>query len=238
VDDPPPGTWVRVVAPLDVAAQELAETAPTLRRARTGICLLSAPSDGTTFARTVRRSLPADGSVAEVTRASEVATAGCGVVVWTGDALGGAELATALASIGDDGPVLLGGPALRDPAFLELAGAAAEGAISVCPCADVSTSLDLAAQRFIQDFQSEQGSPPGPYAVEAWDAAHLAIAGLREEGPTRADLVAWLAARTEVDGLAGRRALASGELVDPRSTVHVYRVLGGRWLEVPGEGPA
>jgi branched-chain amino acid transport system substrate-binding protein len=182
--------------------------------------------------------MPADVAVTEVEGAADAVETGCGLVVWTGDGADGAELATALASGGDDAPVLVGGPNLRDPRFLEVAGEAAEGSISVCACADVSTSLELPAQRFIQDYQSEFGSPPGPYAVEAWDAAHLAIAGLREGGPTRADLVAWLAARTEVDGLAGRRALASGELVDPRSTVHVYRVLGGRWLEVPGEGPA
>jgi ABC-type branched-subunit amino acid transport system substrate-binding protein len=232
---PPSGTWLRLVAPLDVTARGLAEAIPTLRRARRGVCLVSGPPDGTTFARTVRRSMPADVAVTEVEGAAGAVQAGCGVVVWTGDGVGGAELATALASGGEDAPVLVGGPALRDPRYLELAGEAAEGSISVCACADVSTSLDLAAQRFIQDYQSEFGSPPAPYAVEAWDAAHLVIAGLREVGPARSALVGWLAMRAEVEGLGGMRALAEGELADPGSAVRRYRVEGGRWTEVATE---
>jgi ABC-type branched-subunit amino acid transport system substrate-binding protein len=228
----PPGGWLRLVAPLAVTARGLAETVPTLRRARAGVCLLTGPADGTTFARDVRRSLRAIPSLTEIDGPGAAAEAGCGVVVWTGHAVGGAELATALASSEGETPVLVGGPALRDPRFQELAGDAAEGTISVCSCADVSTSLELAAQRFIQDYQSEFGSPPGPYAVEAWDAAHVVIAGLREAGHTRADLVAWLASRTEVQGLGGTRSLASGELADPESAVRRYRVEGGRWTEV------
>jgi branched-chain amino acid transport system substrate-binding protein len=226
-----PGTWVRLVAPVEDQARALAETVSNLRRAGSGVCLVAAPPDGTTFARTVRRSLPGDLEVTEVEGAGAAAEAGCGVAIWTGDAAGAAELATALAASSPEGPVLAGGPTLLDPVFLEEAGAAAEGAIAVCSCADLSTSLELAAQRFIQDFQSEHGSPPGPYAVEGWDAATLVIAALRAGEPADPDLAAWLATRAEVDGLGGPYPLAAGELAEPGSLVRGFRVRGGRWLE-------
>jgi eukaryotic-like serine/threonine-protein kinase len=231
VTDAPPGTWLRLVAPLRVEAESLARAAASLRAARRGICAVAAPSDGTVFARAIRSSLPAH---AEVADAAETVASACGVVVWPGDAAGGATLATGLAGAGA-APVLIGGPALRDPEFLELAGEAAEGAISICSCAEVSTSLELAAQRFVQEYQAEVGSPPGPYAVEAWDAGHLLARALREAGPARADVVAWLAGLSELDGLAGSYAVANGELADPASAVRRFRVAGGRWVAVdPG----
>jgi branched-chain amino acid transport system substrate-binding protein len=183
--------------------------------------------------------MPPEVAVTEVEGAAGARTAGCGAVVWTGGAVGGAGLAIALASTDGEVPVIVGGPSLLDTRFLELAGEAAEGTIAVCSCADVSTSLGLAAQRFIQDYQSEFGSAPGPYAVEAWDVAHVLIDGLREVGSARPDLVGWLATRTEVEGLAGARGVSSGELADPGSAIRRYRVAGGRWVPLgtaPGVG--
>jgi ABC-type branched-subunit amino acid transport system substrate-binding protein len=231
VEGATPGTWVRLVAPLEAQAAALAETVPTLRRARRGVCVVAAPSDGTTFARTVVRSLPEDLAVTEAPGPAAVAEAACGVAIWTGGAEGGAGLAASIASAGSRPVTLVGGPSLRDPVFLELAGGSAEGSVSVCSCADVSTSLDLAAQRFVQDFQSQFGSPPAPFAVEGWDAAHLLVRALREAGPTRADVRRWLAIAPEVEGLGGAYALAGGELVDPESAIRRYRVEGGRWVE-------
>jgi ABC-type branched-subunit amino acid transport system substrate-binding protein len=231
VSDMPAGTWLRLVAPLRAQAAALADAAASLRAARRGICVAAAPADGTVYARTVRRALPADLPVTDVAGADEAIDAGCGVVVWPGGALGGAELAIGLAAANDP-PAMIGGPALQDPEFLERAGETAEGAVSLCSCAEVSTSLDLAAQRFIQDYQSEFGSPPGPYAVEAWDAGHLVARALREAGPDRADLMAWLAGASSLDGLGGPYAMSGGELADPAAAIRRSRVEGGRWVAI------
>jgi ABC-type branched-subunit amino acid transport system substrate-binding protein len=228
-DPPSPGRWIRFVAPLDVLARRLAEVASSLRPARRGVCLAEGEPDGTSFPRDVRRGLR-DATL--VTTAQEASAAGCGVIVWTGGAVGGAELAAELVTTARP-PVLVGGPALRDPRFLDLAGPAAEGATAVCACADVTTSLDLAAQRFVQDYQSRFGSTPGPGAAEAWDAARLLVRGLREVGPSRADLIVWLAGQVVSEGLAGHLAFRDGELADPESAVRRYRVEGGRWVEAP-----
>jgi ABC-type branched-subunit amino acid transport system substrate-binding protein len=87
---------------------------------------------------------------------------GCDVVAWAGSPDPGAELAQAL-----PGEVaLVGGDRLLDPDFLDDGGVAAEGSRAICACAGVSTSTDPEAMRFIQDYQSEFGTAPGPYAVE------------------------------------------------------------------------
>jgi branched-chain amino acid transport system substrate-binding protein len=227
-----PGTWLRFVAPIRVQAEVMAGTASSLRASRRGVCVVATTPDGSDYARAVARSLSPDLTVSDVPGADGVAEAGCGVVLWTGGAEGGAELAGSLETVDGRRPVLLGGPGLRDRAFLEHAGDAANGTISLCSCADVGTSLDLAAQRFVQDYQSEYGSPPGPYAVEGWDAAHALVRALREAGPARGDLVGWLAALTTLDGLGGPYAFRAGELADPASSIHRYRVEGGRWVVV------
>ena len=232
VANAPGGTWFRFVAPVEAQARALAHAMPTIRASRRGVCVVAAPPDGTTYARDVVHLLPGDLAVTQVDDGTGVAAAGCGIALWTGNEEGGAEIATG----GSEAAILVGGPGLRDPRFLQLAGADAEGAISLCSCADLSTSLDLAAQRFIQDYQSEYGSPPGPYAVEAWDAAHLLIRAVREGGSTRAAIVALLAATRGVDGLAGSYRFLGGELADPESATRRFVVEGGRWLEVSAAG--
>ncbi|MGZ8610884.1 MAG: ABC transporter substrate-binding protein [Actinomycetota bacterium] len=231
-----PGLWLRFVPSLEAQAQALAAAVRVAHGSRRGVCVVAAPADGTTYPRVVRRLLPRDLDVLEVPDASAVAGAGCGVVVWTGNAVGGAELAAALAPIVPRSPTLIGGPGLRDLRFPELAGAAAEGAVSLCACADVTTSLDLGSQRFVQDYQSRFGSPPGPFAAEAWDAARLLARGVLEAGPSRSALVAWLALLPDVDGLAGRLAFVNGEIADPGSAVRRYRVEGGRWVAIAPVG--
>lgn len=236
VESPLQGTWLRFVAPVEAQAKALADAVPTLRASRRGVCVVAAPPDGTTYARDVRRLLAESLTVGDVEDPAGVIAAGCGVALWTGGSEGGAELATSLGGRA----ILVGGPGLRDPRFLQLAGADAEGATAFCSCADVSTSLELAAQRFIQDYQSEYGSPPSPYAVEAWDAAHVLIRAVREGGSTRAAIVARLAETSAVDGLAGSYAIEGGELADPESATRRFVVEGGRWEEVslPGAAPA
>ncbi|HEX6332122.1 MAG TPA: ABC transporter substrate-binding protein [Actinomycetota bacterium] len=227
---PPAGAWLRLVAPVRTLGGALAETAASLRRVEDGVCIVEAPTDGTVLGRVAARSLPPDLDLTEVSGPVEVGEAGCGVVLWAGGGVDGAELAASLAATEPHPPVLVGGPALLDPRFLVLAED--PHAVAVCSCVDLSTSLDLEAQRFIQDFQTEYGRPPGAYVVEAWDAAQLVLAALRGGGQDRASVWDRIASTTAIDGLGGPYTLTAGELADPRSFVRVYRVRGGRWGEV------
>lgn len=200
-------------------------------------CILSedpAPDPlGDLLAERIRRATHA--LIDPATAASVVTEAGCDVVVWAGGPDAAAEAAAALES---SGLPFVGGDRLLDPDFLATAGPAAEGALALCACADVSTSTDLAARRFIQDYQSEHGAAPGAYAVEGWDAARLLLSALGGGAPTREQMAARLAGLSSAEGLArGYRFEPGGELARPRSFVRVYRVEGGRWMRVLAAGP-
>jgi hypothetical protein len=222
------GASLRFVAPLPDLATKLAGLAESLRASRHGVCIAPTSVDPDPLARYTRRSLSPDVRITSATDPGHVTSARCGVVVWSGDGLGAAAIAVGL----DADVRLIGGPSLRDGDFIEDAGAAAEGALSVCSCADLSNSLDLAARRFIQTFQSENGTAPGPYSLEAWDAARVIIAGVDAAGPSRGELASWFSGVTRFDGLAGSYRWTDGELVPPSTFIRTYEVVGGRWVLV------
>lgn len=228
VDDREPGTWLRFVAPLRDQAVALADLARSRPRSSRGVCLAPATADAG-LDRTLRRALEPELGVTDAVDPADVLEAGCAVVVWTGDGIGGARLALEL-----DGTrvAMIGGSGLLDRDFLDEANRSAEGVLSICSCADVSTSLDIAAQRFIQDYQSEYGSPPGPFAVEAWDAAHMLLEALHEGDPSRAGAAVRLAGTSSFVGLGGTYGWVGGELADPGAWIRTYRVDGGRWILV------
>jgi len=232
VEGAAPGTFLRFVAPLPVQAASLADGVNVLRPRDGDVCLVLPPADETRFSNAVREGLSSGLRVFEVDAEGDVPAvppAECGTVVWTGDGVGGAALASSFKDAAPPSPILIGGPGLREPDFLGEAGTAAEGAVAFCSCADVSTALGLGAQRFIQDYQSEFGTPPGPYAVEAWDAAHMLLDAIQDARSSREGLLARLAATPRFEGLGRAYAFADGELAKPADAVLVYRVEGGRW---------
>jgi ABC-type branched-subunit amino acid transport system substrate-binding protein len=231
-----PGTFFRFVAPLAVQASSLAHGVQALQRADGDVCLVVPSDEGARYSKAVRHALSPGSRVIEHAEGDEtpmVPLSRCGIIVWTGSGVGGAALALSLEDAPPPSPILIGGPGLREPDFLGEAGTAAEGTVAFCSCADVSTALGLGAQRFIQDYQSEFGTPPGPYAVEAWDAAHMLIGALELDGPSGDGLLARLTSTQRVDGL-GTYAFVEGELAQPADAVLVYRVEGGRWTAVEG----
>ena len=156
---------------------------------------------------------------------------GCDAVVWTG----GAE---ALEPLLDADPELL---TVVGTSRLKTEGGIGVGVshpvrrlVTVCACADVTLTLDPRLQRFVHDFQTESGSAPGPFAVEAYDAGRLLMTLAREHGGGRAAVAEALRARTTIDGLLGAyRFDARGSLRSGPEGVGVWRASGSRWLPVP-----
>jgi branched-chain amino acid transport system substrate-binding protein len=149
-------------------------------------------------------------------------------VIWAGGPDAGGEAAPGIRLAG---LAFIGGDRLLDPDFLSAAGTGAEGSFALCACANVSTSTELAARRFIQDYQSEHGVAPGAYAVEGWDAAHVILRAVGAGGITRSVVARSLDALTVIDGLEGtHRFGANGEPLEPRALLRLYRVEGGRWV--------
>ena len=240
--------WRRLVADQVVQGGVLAQTVDALGASEHGVCLLG---DGTAPARSLlgaavralqaevvlRAAVPeAQPDLAAVV--GNVAETGCGVVLWAGEGSGGAALRRRLVEEGLRRVMFVGSDRIRDQAFLEAAGQAGESTLATCPCVDVSTSSDLAAQRFIQDYQSEFGLPPGPYAVEAWDAARMLVAAFRGGAVERGSVRTALEVMRTFVGLAETYRFGfGGDLADPAAAVHVSRVEGGRWLEISALGP-
>jgi hypothetical protein len=217
--------WIRLVAPLTTVADALA-----VRLKRDHPCVLAEdPAPDPLFDMLAERLPRATAAMIDPAAATEVAAvAGCTTVIWAGGPDGGAAAARILRSAG---VTFIGADRLLDPDFLSGAGTEAEGSFALCACSTVSTSTELAARRFIQDYQSQHGVAPGPYAVEAWDAAHVILRALADGETTRSQVAGSLEQVTEVEGLEGTHRLGDdGEPLDPRALLRLYVVLGGRWI--------
>jgi len=233
--------WRRIVANLPEETAALAAYVSALPAADGGPCIARGPdpqdarlarSVARAFAGTAGPSVTVADPEATSSAATEIAGAGCGVVVWVGSVALAEALRIALTQHGAD-VVLVGGDDLKDDAYPDLVGPAGDGTVAFCPCADLSSSTNLAAQRFIQDFQAEHGLPPGPYAAEAWDAAKMLVRALGSGATTRAGVLAYLGASGPFQGLANRYEFApGGELTSAATAVHAYRDRGGRWIEL------
>ena len=163
--------------------------------------------------------------------ADRLRRAGCDVVVWGGNGSAGGSVVTALA--GRRTPIVVGGSNLRDAAFAETGGRAARGALSASSCADLTTETRLSAQRFVQDYQSQFARPPGPFAVEAWDASRWLLRAIAGGAVTRAALGDGLWVHNPFDGLAGPYAFEpDGDLAAVSMRVGISRFQAGRWVPV------
>jgi ABC-type branched-subunit amino acid transport system substrate-binding protein len=168
------------------------------------------------------------------TVADRVDEAGCAVVAW----IGGAEGADALlAAIAQD-PALIGTSRVKTDDGLLLASSGRD-VRSVCPCVDVSLSVDEGLQRFVHDFQADGGSPPGPYAVEAYDAGRLLIGIVLEAGGGRRAVAAALDEVRVFTGLTDTyRFAADGSRAAEPLVVGDWRARGSRWLPIEEAGGA
>jgi hypothetical protein len=171
----------------------------------------------------------ANGASASV--ADAIADAGCPVLAWTGGAPGAASALPRA----DGRPSIVVGPSrVKTDDGLALATTSVD-VLTVCACADVTQTLDPVLQRFVHDLQAESGSPPGPFAVEAYDAGRLVASILTASGgdEPRAALSASLDDSADLEGLAGRYTFEpDGSRAPETMTVGVWRASGSRWLPV------
>ena len=172
---------------------------------------------------------------------AEIDAAGCRTIAWTGFAASGALLRTALTSSGLPGVVMYGADAVKDEPFLALTGGAGDGTVVTCPCADLATSTDPAAQRFIHDYQSQFGASPAIYSAEGWDLGTVLLTAFRTGATDRGALVAALSAVHGLPGLAGTYEwTGTGELASAAVQVHTSIDRGQRWTPLilaPSIGP-
>jgi branched-chain amino acid transport system substrate-binding protein len=239
--------WRRAVADVTSEGQTIAAFVDSLRSPRRGACLLGDGSPGSrallgavaasTTSEVVLRWHTAAAEPGSLRVARAVSRSRCGVVVWGGSSTTGALIRRALHEAGGRRVAFVGGDAMKDPMYLSVSGRAGLGTVAACPCADLSTSTDLAAQRFIQDYQADFGLPPGAFAAEAWDLAGMFVGALRD-GASRAEVLASLWRTDRFEGLAGTYVFQpDGELTPGSARVRLFRDEGGRWIRLKLRGP-
>jgi hypothetical protein len=154
----------------------------------------------------------------------------CPDLIW----IGGADVAASVLSSVPDQPLIVGTSRMKTDDGLELASPETQ-VFTVCACVDVSVSTQQTSQRFVHDLQAESGAPPGPFAVEAYDAGRLLI-GLLEGGATREHAATGLEDLTRFSGLAETYRFGSDGTRAPESlSTGIWRAAGSRWL--PGTAP-
>lgn len=167
--------------------------------------------------------------------AARLGDLGCPVMIW----IGGAEVAASVLSSAPDPPSIVGTSRMKTDAGLELATSGTR-VFTVCACVDIALSTEDRSQRFVHDLQAASGAPPGPFAVEAYDAGRLLIGVVEREGASRGDLAAALAALRTYAGLVEGYAFeADGSRSASSLDAGTWRAEGSRWLpatavEVPG----
>ncbi|MGH2692972.1 MAG: hypothetical protein ACRDHM_10805, partial [Actinomycetota bacterium] len=153
--------------------------------------------------------------------------AGCPILVWTGGAPAAARVLSAA-----PGPLsVIGSSRIKTDGGLGLADTGTE-VLTVCACADVSLSLDPALQAFVHDVQAESGAPPGPSAVEAYDAGRLLIGQLEGTDGSRGAVASALADLDQFMGLGGAYAFEPDGSRQPLRG-GIWRAAGSRWLLGP-----
>ncbi|MGH2706774.1 MAG: branched-chain amino acid ABC transporter substrate-binding protein, partial [Actinomycetota bacterium] len=122
--------------------------------------------------------------------ATKIIASGADVFFWAGYSPEAGKILKQARDRGFKG-AFLGPDGSRDDKFLELAGPASQDAYFVCPCADVTTSKDSVAEKFLADYKSMFGEDPIIYSAEGYDSANLIIEAIRKAGDPGGDLGAY-----------------------------------------------
>jgi branched-chain amino acid transport system substrate-binding protein len=243
-------SWRRVVAGVSRESAALAAAIRGSSRSASGACVVG---DGSSLSGVLGGLLTTNLGTGHVVASAvlpdedaltgvvqRVDRAGCGTVAWTSFGPGATLLRTGLTEAGVDSAPLVGSSAMKTESYLSTTAGAGDGTIVTCACVDLGSSTRPEARRFIHDFQSKYGSPPGVFGPEGWDVGGMLLAAFRSGAVDRQTVAEALAASAGYEGLANTyRFDEDGELVSDAAGVHVFRAEGVRWVPLgEGEGGA
>ncbi len=107
-----------------------------------------------------------------------------------------------------------------DPGFVSAAGAsAANGAVLTCPCAP-------SPDDFTAKYKALNGTDPGTYSAEGYDAANIFLQGIKDGKSSRSDMLDWVN-NYDADGITKHIKFDStGEVSDV--VIYAYKVENGK----------
>jgi branched-chain amino acid transport system substrate-binding protein len=236
-------SWRRLVAGLHGESAALAAAIRGSSRSVGGTCLVG---DGSSFSEAFGGLLTTGLGTSDIAESDvlpdenaltgvvqRVRRAGCGSVAWTGFGPGATLLRAGLTEGGADSIPLFGSSAMKTESYLSTTAGAGDGTVVTCACVDLGSSTRPEVRRFIHDFQSQYGSPPGVFGPEGWDLGGMLLAVFRAGAVDRRGVAAALARSDGYEGLANTyRFAADGELASASAGVGVFRAEGVRWVLV------
>ncbi|MDQ2650754.1 MAG: branched-chain amino acid ABC transporter substrate-binding protein [Actinomycetota bacterium] len=117
-----------------------------------------------------------------------------------------------------------------DPGFIDGAGEAAEGAQISCPCNLATEASPGALGEFATSYQEINGSEPGTYSTEAYDAANILIAGIVAGNTDRASLLEYVEGLTSVpDAISKDVSFAPNGNIEAQG-IFLFEVKGGEFV--------
>jgi len=110
------------------------------------------------------------------------------------------EAGTLAKQLKDEGveATFISGDGSLDSGFIEAAGDAAEGAQLSCPCNLATESSEGGLGEFATKYKESIGNDPGTYSTEAYDAANILMAGIKDGNEDRESLLEYVEGLTDV----------------------------------------
>lgn len=110
---------------------------------------------------------------------------------------------------------------VKDDGFIKGAGAAAEGTIVTCPCLPPDQAPEFAAA-----FKKAYNSDPATYSAEAYDAANVFLAAIKDGKTSSADMMSFISSYSAKGVTKTIKFDAKGEPAEV--SVWAYKVTGGK----------
>ncbi|MCY0387098.1 branched-chain amino acid ABC transporter substrate-binding protein [Robbsia sp. Bb-Pol-6] len=150
------------------------------------------------------------------------------LVFFAGLGVQGSLFAKQARQVGFDGR-LMAGATFANPAFLKLAGSAANGMLAFEQGAEIARTPG--GQAFLERFCAMYHADPVGFAAFAYNAAWVAINGMRLANSTQPAVFGPAIGKLAFQGVLGKIAFdANGDLQDPKMTL--YQAVDGRWQAV------
>ena len=110
---------------------------------------------------------------------------------------------------------------VKDDGFIKGAGAASEGTIVTCPCLPPDQAPEFAAA-----FKKAYNSDPATYSAEAYDAANVFLAAIKDGTTSSADMMSFISSYSAKGVTKTVKFDAKGEPAEV--SVWAYKVTGGK----------
>jgi branched-chain amino acid transport system substrate-binding protein len=122
----------------------------------------------------------------------------------------------------------ISGDGSLDQGFVDAAGAAADGSLLSCPCYFASDASPGKIGDFAKAYKELNGTVPGTYSTEAFDAANVLLTGIQTGNTTRADLLDYVEGLTAVDGAISKEVVFADNGNIEAQGIFVFKVENGK----------